>query len=71
VGRDDPGDAAAIPGPNAVTLPPGRRRGRPDATGSADRAGGQGLLLRVDPVRNRPPLRWAQPERWSLSFATR
>src|SRR5262249_43134132 len=31
VGRDDGGDDAAIPGPDAVALPPGRRQDRRDA----------------------------------------
>src|SRR5258705_7470706 len=45
VGRDDGGDDAAILGPDAVALPPGRRRDRRAALGSADRAGGgRGLL---------------------------
>src|SRR2546425_3140725 len=45
VGRDDGGDDAAIPGPDAAALPPGRPR--PDVLAS-----GRGLLLRLDRVRN-------------------
>src|SRR3989454_672412 len=45
VGRDDGGDDAAIPGPDAAALPPGRSR-------SADRARGRGVLRRLDCVRN-------------------
>src|ERR1700730_3462360 len=52
VGRDDGGDDAAIPGANAVALSPGRRQDRRDAPGLADVAGGRGVLLRVDRVRN-------------------
>src|SRR2546427_8773527 len=44
VGRDDGRDDAAVPGPDAVALPPGRPR--PD-----DRARGRGLLRRLDGVR--------------------
>src|SRR5229473_6740176 len=52
VGRDDGGDDAAVPGPDAVVLPPGRWQYRRDAPGSAYRARGRGLLLRVDGIRN-------------------
>ena len=52
VGRDDGGDDAAVLGPNAVALPPGRWQDRRDAPGSADGARGPGVLLRVDHVRN-------------------
>src|SRR5229473_652752 len=52
VGRDDGGDDAAVPGPDAVPLPPGRWQYRRDAPGSAYRARGRGLLLRVDGIRN-------------------
>ena len=52
VGRDDGSDDAAVLGADAVALPPGRRQDRRDAPGSADRAGGRGVLLRVDRVRN-------------------
>src|SRR5437870_12965583 len=52
VGRDDGGDDAAVLGANAVALPPGRRQDRRDAPGLADRAGGRGVLLPVDRVRN-------------------
>src|SRR5467141_2958138 len=45
VDRDDGGDDAAVPGPDAVALPPGRSR-------SAHRARGRWLLRRLDPVRN-------------------
>src|SRR6266540_4899685 len=48
VGRDDGGDDAAVPRPDAVALPSGRWQDRRDAPGSADRARGRGLLLRVD-----------------------
>src|SRR5260221_14000944 len=51
VGRDDGSDDAAIPGADAVALPPGHRQDRRDAPGSADRAGGRRVLLRVDRVR--------------------
>src|SRR5712691_3190121 len=44
VDRDDGGDDAAVPGPGAVALPPGRTR-------SADRARGRRLLRRLDSVR--------------------
>src|SRR2546428_5825840 len=44
VGRDDGGDDAALPGPDAVALPPGRPR--PD-----DLARGRGLFRRLDRVR--------------------
>src|SRR5712664_1434386 len=40
VGRDDGGDDAAIPGPDAATLPRGRWQDSRDSPGSADRAGG-------------------------------
>src|ERR1700675_3166749 len=33
VGRDDGGDDAAVPGPDAVAVPPGRWEGRRDAPG--------------------------------------
>src|SRR4029077_16786961 len=52
VDRDDGGDDAAIAGPDAVALPPGRRQQRGDAPGPADGARGRGVLLRVDRVRN-------------------
>jgi len=39
VGRDDGGNDAAVPGPDAVALSPGRRQDRRDTPGSADRAG--------------------------------
>src|SRR5258708_9215312 len=52
VGGDDGGDDAAVPGPHAVALPPGRWLDRGDAPRSADRARGGGLLLRLDRVRN-------------------
>src|SRR6266576_6746176 len=45
MGRDDGGDDAAVPGPGAVALPPGRPR-------PADRARGCRLLLRLDRDRN-------------------
>src|SRR6266516_1202842 len=45
VGRDDGGDDAAVPGPDAVALPPGRPR-------SADRACRCGLLRRLDRLRD-------------------
>src|SRR2546430_12612863 len=50
VGRGDGGDDAAVLGPNAVALPPGRRQDR--VPRSTDRARGRGLLLRLDRVRN-------------------
>src|SRR6266513_5932235 len=50
VGRDDGGDDAAVLGPNAVALPPGRDTR--NAPRSADRPRGRGLLLRLDRVRN-------------------
>src|SRR3977135_4243069 len=43
VGGDDGGDDAAVLGPNAMALPPGRWQARRDAPGSADRARGRGL----------------------------
>src|SRR2546422_6317783 len=46
VGRDDGADDAALPGPDAVALPPGRPR--PD-----DLARGRGLFRRLDRVRIR------------------
>src|SRR5437667_3877774 len=52
VGRDDGGDDAAVLGPNAVALPPGRWQNRRDAPRSAERARGRGLLCRLDRVRN-------------------
>ena len=52
VGRDDGGDDAAVLGPDAVALPPGRRQDRRDAPRSADRARGRRVLLRLDRVRN-------------------
>src|SRR5436190_15598366 len=45
VGRDDGGDDAAVLGPDAAALPPGRPR-------PADLARGRGLLRRLDRVRN-------------------
>src|SRR5712671_1431202 len=53
VGRDDGGDDAAVSGPDAVALPPGRWRTRRDAPQSADRTRGFGLLPRVDSGRHR------------------
>ena len=53
VGRDDGSNDAAILGANAVALPPGSRQDRRDAPGSADRAGGRRLLLRLDRVGRR------------------
>src|SRR6266566_2527470 len=50
VGRDDGGDDAAVLGPDAVALPPGRWQARRDAPRSADRARGHRLLLRLEPV---------------------
>jgi hypothetical protein len=52
VGRDDGCDDAAVPGADAVALPPGRWYDRRDAPRCAHRARGYGLFLRVDPVRN-------------------
>src|SRR5436190_9542979 len=52
VGRDDGGDDAAVLGPDAVALPPGRRQTGRDAPQSAVRTRGCGLLLRLDRVRN-------------------
>src|SRR5437016_6632330 len=52
VGRDDGGDDAAVAGPDAAALPPGRWQGRRDAPRSADGARGRGLLHRLDRVRN-------------------
>src|SRR5712692_3904417 len=52
VGRDDGGDDAAVVGPDAVALPPGRWQTRRDAPQPADRDRGRGLLLRLDRVRN-------------------
>ena len=52
VGRDDGGDDAAVPGPDAVALPPGRWQDRRDAPRPADRARRNGLLLRLDRGRN-------------------
>src|SRR6266568_4938329 len=52
VGRDDGGDDAAVLGPDAVALPPGRWQHWRDAPRPADRARGHGLLLRLDRVRN-------------------
>src|SRR5467141_4636807 len=52
VGRDDGGNDAAVLGPDAGALPPGRWQDRRDAPRSADRARGRGLLLRLDRVRN-------------------
>ena len=52
VGRDDGGDDAAVPGPDAVALSPGGWPDRRDAPRWADRAGGRGVLLRLDRVRN-------------------
>src|SRR2546427_1109462 len=52
VGRDDGGDDAAVPGPDAVALPPGRWQDRRDAPRPADRVRGRGLLLRLDRLRN-------------------
>src|ERR1700730_12628530 len=51
VGRDDGGDDVAVPGPDAVVLSPSRWQDRRDAPGSADRARGRGVLLRLDRVR--------------------
>src|SRR5260221_4125209 len=58
VGRDDGGDDAAILGPNAVALSPGRRRDRRGPPGPAYRARGRGVLLRVDHVLNGRPSAW-------------
>src|SRR5919108_518316 len=52
VARDDDGDDAAVPGPDAVALPPRRWRDRRDAPRPADRTRGRGVLLRLDRVRN-------------------
>src|SRR5437667_10792365 len=52
VDRDDDGDDAAVAGPDAVALPPGRWQARRGAPRSADAARGRGLLLRLDGVRN-------------------
>src|SRR5713101_143849 len=52
VGRDDGGDDAAVPGPNARALPPGRSQDRRDKPRSADRARGRGVLLGLDHIRN-------------------
>src|SRR6266542_1167831 len=46
-GRDDGGDDAAILGPDAVALSPGRCQDRRDAPRSADRARSRGVLLRL------------------------
>src|SRR3989442_12141629 len=45
VGRDDGGDDAAVSGPDAVALPPGRSR-------LAHRTRGRGLLRHLDIVRD-------------------
>src|SRR5438128_6081153 len=52
VGGDDGGDDAAVPDPDGLALPPGRWQARRNAPRSADRAGGRGLLPRLDRVRN-------------------
>src|SRR3989454_10632957 len=52
VGRDDGGDDAAVPRPDAVALPSGSWPDRQAAPRSADRARGRRLLLRLDRVRN-------------------
>src|SRR5438445_13548916 len=52
VGRDAGGEDAAVLGPDAVALPPGRWQARRDAPRRAARARGHGLLLRLDRVRN-------------------
>src|SRR5215203_6545317 len=52
VGRHDGGDDAAVPGPDAVALPPSRGRDRRDAPRPSDRTRGRRILLRVDRVRN-------------------
>src|SRR5919198_69648 len=52
VGRDDGGDDAAIPGANAVALPPGRWQDWPDAPRWADHGCGRRLLLCLDHLRN-------------------
>src|SRR5882672_4478752 len=52
VGRDDGGDDAAVPGPDAAALPPERWQAGSDASRSADAARRRGLLLRVDRARN-------------------
>src|SRR5437667_2984238 len=52
VDRDDGGDDAAVLGPDAAALPPGRWQARRDAPRSADGDRGRGLLLRLDRVRN-------------------
>ena len=51
VGRDDGGDDATVPGPDAVALPTSRGQYKRDTPGSANRASERGLLLRVDRVR--------------------
>jgi Predicted metal-binding integral membrane protein (DUF2182) len=52
VDRDDGGDDAAVPGPDAFAISPGRWQVRPEAPRSADRARGPELLLHLDRVRN-------------------
>src|SRR5260221_14097275 len=52
VGRDDDGDDDAIPGANAVTVPPGHRNEMAWTHGLAHRTGGGGVLLCVDSFRN-------------------
>src|SRR6266566_5262037 len=52
VDRNDGGDDAPVAAPNAAALPPGCWENRRDASRSADRARGRGLLLRLDRVRN-------------------
>jgi hypothetical protein len=49
-------------GATTVTRPPSRRQDRRDAPGQADRAGGRGALLPVDPCSEWLPFRWAS--RW-------
>src|SRR5207249_12248928 len=51
VGRDDGRDDAAVPGPDALALPPGRPR--PD-----DRARGRRLLRRLDRLRDGRLFAW-------------
>src|SRR3989441_7027238 len=52
VGRDDGGDDAAVPRPDAVALPSGSWPDRHAAPRSADRARGRRVLLRLDRVRH-------------------
>src|SRR5215469_12866033 len=52
VGRDDGGDDAAVLGPNAGALPPGRWQDRRVAPRPPDRARWRRFLLRLDRVRS-------------------